>query len=70
MPNLNTIYNEFTIGSDGMIRAIQTHCGFNISNAEIERILQRAKTASEFEHLWENTDWWSDDSRSLVGYQE
>lgn len=61
MTNLNTIYDEFNIGSDGMIRAIQTHCGFGISNAEIERILAVAKTASEFEHLWENTDWWSDD---------
>jgi hypothetical protein len=63
MTNLNTIYDEFTIGSNGMIRAIQTHCGgaFDISDAECARILAVAETASEFEHLWENADWWRDD---------
>lgn len=61
MTNLNTIYDEFTIGSDGMIRAIQTHCGFDISDVECARILHWAKTASEFERLYENADWWRDD---------
>ncbi len=61
MTNLNTIYDEFTIGSKGMIRAIQTHCGLDISDAECARILHWAKTASEFERLFENADWWRDD---------
>lgn len=57
---LNDIYNEFTRGSNGFIKAVQSHCGLDISDAEIERIAAKAETAEEFTRIWENEDFWTD----------
>lgn len=57
---LEQIYNEMNRGSHGFCKAIETHCGFNISVEEIERIAQRARTAAEFQEIWENDDSWTD----------
>ena len=54
------IYAEFSIGSRGFIRAIQTNAGLDISDQEIERIAARARTAEEFEAIWSGEDWWTD----------
>jgi hypothetical protein len=58
---LNEIYSEFTPGSKGFARAVETRCaGFDLSREEIERIAGKAKTAEEFQNVWENKDWWTD----------
>lgn len=59
---LEQIYAEFTDGSQGFVQAVQSHCGFDRSDAEIARIAERAKTAGEFQKIWENEDWWTDEN--------
>lgn len=61
---LNNIYNEYVVGSQGFCIAVETHCGFEISRTEIERIAERAETAERFEHIWENQTWWADDGKA------
>ena len=57
---LNEIYNEYTAGSNGFCKAVQTHCGLDVSNDEIERIASKAASAEQFMNIWENEDWWTD----------
>lgn len=56
------IYAEYTAGSTGFVIAVETHCGYDISRTEIARIAEAAKTAEEFERVWENEDWWTDEN--------
>lgn len=57
---IETIYEEFSRGSNGFVHAVQTHCGYDISDAEIERIAEKAETAAEFDRIWQNEDFWTD----------
>lgn len=57
---LSEIYTEYKSGSQGFCIAVETHCGFNISRDEIERIGDAAGTAEEFYNTWENETWWTD----------
>lgn len=57
---LSRIYREFTRGSTGFCREVETWCGYNISINEITRIAARAATAEEFAAIWENSEWWTD----------
>lgn len=59
---LDQIYAEFTVGSQGFCIAVETHCWFGISRAEIARIAERAATAEEFQAIWENDDSWTDEN--------
>lgn len=58
MLSIEDIYCQFSRGSDGFCRAVETHCGFDITRAQIGRIAERARTADEFVHIWENSVWW------------
>ena len=60
---LETIYETYTAGSTGFCIAVETHCGFEISRSEIERIAERAPTAAEFERIWERETGWADDEQ-------
>jgi len=51
---LQDIFDTFTAGSRGFIAAVQTHCGFDISDEEIKRIAEIAKDAAEFERIWKD----------------
>lgn len=55
---LAEIYSTYTIGSEGFCRAVETHCGYDLSREQIARIAERASTAEEFHHIWENEAWW------------
>lgn len=57
---LEDIYNEFTRGSNGFVKAVQTWGKMDLSNEEIERIAAKAETADEFHRIWENDDSWTD----------
>ena len=57
---INEIATEFTWGSTGFVRAIETHCGLGASRSEIERIAARASTPEEFMAIWEDEDGWTD----------
>lgn len=57
---LNEIYSKYTIGSAGFIGAIQTHCCFDCSDDEINRIAVISPTAEAFQRNWENDDSWAD----------
>ena len=55
---LETIFSQYRVGSPGFVDAVQTHCGFCISDAEIRAIAETAKTADEFRAIWENQSHW------------
>lgn len=57
---INEIYAAYTTGSNGFIKAVQTHCGFDCSDDEIRRIAEHAENADQFQKIWENEDWWTD----------
>lgn len=59
---IEQIYKEFTAGSPGFIAAVQTHCGYGASNAEIKRIAAEADTAEKFQSVWEYDESWTDAS--------
>lgn len=61
---LNEIYNEYTAGSQGFVSAVETYCGFGISGSEIERIAERAANSSDFEEIWSNETWWTDEENN------
>ena len=50
---LNEIYNEYTIGSEGFVLAVESNCGFEISREEIERLAAISPTAEDFQKNWE-----------------
>lgn len=56
------IYTAYTAGSTGFVIAVETNCGYDISRTEIARIAEVATTAEEFERVWENEDWWTDEN--------
>lgn len=57
---LNDIYNEFNAGSQGFATAVQSYCGFDCSDSEIERLAAMSANADEFQKNWENDDSWTD----------
>ena len=59
---LSEIYTQYTAGSTGFVIAVESHCGFNTSREETARIAERAQTAEEFETIWQNEDWWTDEN--------
>ena len=50
---LNEIYNEYTIGSEGFVLAVESNCGFEISREEIERLAAISPTAEDLQKNWE-----------------
>lgn len=46
---IEKIYDEFTPGSKGFVRAVSDRCGYEISDDEIRRIGLKSKTAAAFE---------------------
>lgn len=58
------IFDTYTAGSPGFCKAVQTHCGFNASLAEIKRIADLADTAEKFQQVWENDDSWTDENNA------
>lgn len=64
MTTLIDIYATYTPGSDGFCAVVESHCGFNASREEIARIAKAASTPEEFQRLWENEDWWSDNTEA------
>jgi hypothetical protein len=62
MMTMSEIFDQFSKGSPGFIKAVQTyHSGYECSDDEIARIASRAADAAEFDTIWENEDWWADD---------
>ena len=61
MKNLNQIADEYRWGSNAFVIAIETHCGYNMSRTEIERIADRTSTPDEFQAMWENDVDWLDE---------
>lgn len=57
---INEIYETYTIGSTGFVKAVATYCNLEISDSEIETISTKATTAAEFMNIWENEAWWVD----------
>ncbi len=57
---LTEIYQQFTVGSNGFCIAVETHCGFGISRAEIMRIAELADDADAFQRIWKGDDSWTD----------
>jgi hypothetical protein len=58
---LAQIYSQFTRGSQGFCKAVETYCGFGISLDETKRIAEKAETAEDFQRIWEFEDWWTDE---------
>lgn len=50
--NITEIYNTFTIGSQGFVMAVVDHCGYELSNEQIEEIAAISETPEEFEENW------------------
>ena len=57
---LDRAYDDYTPGSKGFCAYVETHCGFDISRSEIERIGKRAATPAGFRSTWADEDWWTD----------
>lgn len=62
MMTINEIYATYTTGSQGFCKAIEAHCGYNLSITEIKRIADKSPTAEEFQATWENDDSWTDEN--------
>ena len=61
---IQEIYAKFMPGSQGFVKAVETHCGYCASATEIERIAAKASDAAEFQTIWENDDSWTDENAS------
>mgnify|MGYP006324356727 CR=1 FL=1 len=59
---IEQIYAEYTVGSQGFCKAVETHCGFGTSMEETARIAAKAPTAAEFEQVWQDDDSWTDEN--------
>jgi hypothetical protein len=57
---LDEIYEKYTQGSDGFIKAVLRHCGYDISYSEMERLSSKCPNSREFEYAWKNETWWTD----------
>lgn len=55
---LSEIYQQFTRGSEGFCRAVESQCGFDLTREQIRAIAKRAKNAEEFHSIWANEDRW------------
>jgi len=60
--SLNEAYEVYTPGSQGLCAHVETHCGYEISRTEIERIAERAATPAQFAAIWADEDWWTDEN--------
>lgn len=58
--DLKSLYKKYSRGSSGFIKNFDWVGAFDISDNEAERIANKAKTASQFEKIWQNEDWWKD----------
>ncbi len=61
---LQEIYTEYRPGSQGFCIAVESHCGYDMSREEIERIGDKATNPEEFKRIWRDEIWWTDDSVS------
>lgn len=52
--NINEIYEEFSVGSEGFINAVMDNDTFDISREEIEELASISPTPEEFVKNWEN----------------
>lgn len=59
---ITEIYENYTPGSQGFCIAVETHCGYEISREEIERISNRAGTAESFDMIFNDEAYWTDDN--------
>lgn len=57
---LERIYEDYTPASQGFVAAVQTYCGFCITDSEISRLAEKARSASQFQAIWENETFWLD----------
>jgi hypothetical protein len=55
-------------GGSRFVKNVAEQCGYNISNAEIERIKASASTPEEFETIWADQGWWTDPNRQLFKF--
>lgn len=53
-------YENFRIGSQGFCKYIGERANLNISDEEVRRIAEKAKTAEEFMAIWNNDTYWRD----------
>jgi len=44
----------------GFIEEVHTHCGYELTDSEVERIAKVAKDADDFDSIWADQDWWLD----------
>ena len=73
--SLDEIYDTYTPGSLGFIRAVQTHLSLSLQNGpgggeshinqqlsddEIGRIAHASANPEAFMHTWEHETWWLD----------
>lgn len=66
--NLTQIFANYTPGSTGFYKVVDTHCGFYRPEDEISRIAIKAsqisddpqEQADEFSRIRENESWWVD----------
>jgi hypothetical protein len=59
---ITEIFDQYTQGSQGFCIAVETHCGYDISRDEIERIAGAAETAADFHRIWADDFWWTDEA--------
>lgn len=59
---LEQIFADFTKGSQGFVKAVEMHCGFNASATEIARIADKSTDAQSFQAIWEGQDDWTDEA--------
>lgn len=59
---LDQIFSEYTVGSTGFCIAVETHCGYDLSRDEIERIGYASKTPEDFDHIFAEEFWWTDEN--------
>ena len=67
MMTLHEIYETFTPGSEGFAEAVLTYCGFGISSTEAQRLGRLCATPEEFQTVWENEVYWTDNSAEESG---
>jgi hypothetical protein len=62
---IEEIYEEYTPGSVGFVKAVQTHYAFDLSEAEIERIATHpdVRNADDFDRHVDDNDWWEDENQ-------
>lgn len=69
MTPMEWIYAYYTVGSSGFVRAVQDYGGYDVTDIEIAAIASKARTAAEFQRIWENETWWYDATRARDAYE-